>query len=272
MYLVGAKAHSSYKNTRMSKKNIPLVVGNWKMNPQTLEEAYTPFSRVRKGVSPRAGAVEVALCPPALYLVPLTAVKAKGMSWGAQDAFWKSEGAYTGEISPAMLKAAGCKYVIVGHSERKRYLGETHEVIRQKLIAVLEEGLTPILCVGEEEEEHDRVGQILRQQLTHILKDIPKKRIKKLVVAYEPVWALSTSEEGKQSLPSDALSAILFIKKVLIDVLGEKYASHVRLLYGGSVEGSNAEGYLEHGGVEGLLVGGASLDAQEFIKIVKSLS
>ncbi|PIY90762.1 MAG: triose-phosphate isomerase [Candidatus Nealsonbacteria bacterium CG_4_10_14_0_8_um_filter_35_10] len=180
---------------------------------------------------------------------------------GAQDCFWEKKGAYTGEISPTMLKDLGCQYVLLGHSERKR-LGETDEIINKKLKAALSAKLNPIFCLGETEKERDEgeIQNILKSQLEKGLNKISKKEIKNIVIAYEPVWAIGT---GNPCHPSEAKKVLLFLRKFFKKNL---------ILYGGSVNSKNATPYIKEAKFQGLLIGGASLNAKEFIKIVKNLS
>lgn len=202
----------------------PLIVANWKCNPKTLEEAKVLFDQIKD-----SGAV---ICPPFVYLAALRAN-------GAQDVFWENEGAYTGEISAAMLWDVGVRYVIVGHSERRKYQKETNEMIAKKITAALQSGLVPILCI-------DKISQL------------PQDLDKKVVVAYEPLFAIGT---GKACSPQRAEKMRLAIAKVAQDNL---------VLYGGSVNSQNAGDYIREAGFQGLLVGGASLKPQEFIAIIKN--
>ncbi len=222
----------------MIKYMKPLIVGNWKMNPANLKEAKELFDSVKKGV--KNTKAEVVICPPFLYLDQL-----KGLTLGAQNVSFELRGAFTGQISATQLKDLGVEYVIVGHSESRKYLHETNEDVNKKLQAVLDAGMTPILCVGEREDE-DR-DEILKQQIPQGISDI--------VIAYEPVWAVGT---GKNCQPEDVKAAIAIIKSLVQDA---------RVLYGGSVKADNAKQYLEI--TDGLLIGGASLIAEEFIKIIE---
>ncbi len=220
-----------------------LVVANWKMNPQTLVKAKKLFSIVKKGIGAVKG-VEVVVCPPFVYLSKLS-----GLTLGAQNCFWEDEGAFTGEISPFMLKDIGCKYVIIGHSERRRYFKETCAMANKKLKAVLANNLKPILCI-------DSINQVKRG-----LKGISKKEIKKIVIAYEPIFAIGT---GKACSISKAKKMNFSIRKIL-----EEEAA---ILYGGSVNSKNAKDFIEKAQFQGLLIGGASLNPKEFVKIIKKVS
>jgi triosephosphate isomerase len=205
------------------------IVANWKMNPQSFKKAKKLFDSIKRGI--KNNNVEVVICPPFIFL-PLLKTN------GAQDCFWEGRGAYTGEISPLMLKKLGVKYVIVGHSERRKYFKETNEMINKKLKAALKIGLNPILCV-------DKISQI-------------PKGAKNLIIAYEPLFAIGT---GKSCSWKKAKEMKNKIQKVL--------SKDVKILYGGSVNSQNASDYIEQAGFQGLLIGNASLDAKEFIKIWK---
>jgi len=239
----------------------PLIVANWKCNPTTLEGAKELFSDYGKLIDKKDNVV---VCPPFVYLTEvLPRGHEGGFSIGAQDCFYEEKGAYTGEISSLMLKDLGCQYVIIGHSERRKYFSETDETINKKIKTALSAGLTPIFCVGETEGQRNggEAESVVRQQLAEGLREISnfKLKISNLVVAYEPVWAIGT---GKACGPEDARKMLEFIKKEIKEP--------IRVLYGGSVNGKNAAGYIKEAGFQGLLVGGASLDAEEFAKIAQS--
>jgi len=238
----------------------PLIVANWKMNPQTLAEANRLFNSVKNGVK-NIKKVEVVICPPFLYLFDFLSrwIKSQILKLGAQDCFWEEKGAFTGEVSPTMLKDLGCKYVIIGHSER-RALGETNEMINKKIRAVLKANLKPILCIGETEKERkeEETKKVLKNQLE---KDLTEVRIlSNLIVAYEPVWAIGT---GNFCPPKEAKKVFLFLRKILKNSL---------ILYGGSVNSQNAADYVKKADFQGLLVGGASLDPKEFIRLVTNVA
>ena len=247
-----------------SKLMEKLIIGNWKCNPTSLNEAKKLFNLAKRGIK-KIKNVEVVICPPFSYLSLISSflVPRSSFKLGAQNCFWEEKGAFTGEISPLMLKDLGCKYVIVGHSER-RTLGETDEIINKKLKAVLKAKLTPILCIGEtaKERKKGKTFKVLRKQIKTAL-NFPKYEIlntKYLIVAYEPVWAIGT---GKPCGIEEAREVRLFIKSIL---------KNVPVLYGGSVTSKNGKDYLKEANFDGLLVGGASLKAKEFVKIIKSIS
>lgn len=249
----------------MAKK---LIIANWKMNPANKKEAGRLFEAVENGAK-KAKNAEVVICPPFVYL-PLL----QGLSLGAQNVFCEKEGAFTGEISPVMLKNLGVEYVIVGHSERRINFGETDEIINKKIKAALGVKLKPIFCVGEKAGENK--AEILENQIKEGLKSISnatlrgvrsassKFQISNLIIAYEPVWAIGT---GNNCSIDETMGAALLIRKIISKLYGKKAASAVKIIYGGSVDGENAKSYLKETGMNGLLVGGASLDAEEFIKI-----
>ena len=254
----------------------PLIVANWKCNPTTLKEAKALFNSVRKGIK-NIKNVDVVVCPPFLWLPLLSASAfAKGLGglrFGSQDCFWAEKGAYTGEVSPKMLKDIGVRYVILGHSERRLYLGETDEMINKKIISALKAKLNPVLCVGESKEEKNqgKTEEVLRNQLTSALLGVSKTILQnsKLSIAYEPIWAIGT---GKACQSDETQMMSLFIKKIVSRFYGNFVSKKVQILYGGSINSKNALSYIREAMMEGLLVGGASLDSREFIKLVKNVS
>ncbi|MCD6500547.1 triose-phosphate isomerase [bacterium] len=246
-----------------------LIVANWKMNPTSLKKAKLLFNLIKRGVK-NIKNVEVVICPPFVYLERFK-VQGTRFKLGAQDCFWQEKGAFTGEVSPQMLKDFGVKYIILGHSERRQILRETDEMIAKKLKKVLQLNLKPILCVGETKKEKQKgeTFKILKAQLEKDLKSILnlKSGILNLTIAYEPIWAIGT---GNPCSVDDALTAILFIRKVISKIFSPKVANKIRILYGGSVNSKNADEYLREENINGLLVGGASLKPREFAKIVKT--
>jgi triosephosphate isomerase len=243
----------------------PLIVANWKCNPITLREAEKLFDSIRKGIKNVKNS-EVVICPPFVYLANLQ-LTTYNLKLGAQDCFWEGKGAFTGEISPAMLKNLGVDYVIIGHSERRKYQKETDEMINKKLKAALKTGLKVILCI-------DNISQIpsfLRKRggrrgrsplrLKKDLSGLIKKELANLIIAYEPIFAIGT---GKPCRVEKANKMRILIKK---EVLNKK----IPILYGGSVNSQNAGDYIKEGGFQGLLIGSTSLNAKEFIKIVKDI-
>jgi len=248
-----------------------LVVANWKMNPSTLREAKKLFEGTQKGVS-RLRNVDTVVCPPTVFLADVAkARKGTKIGLGVQDVFHTESGAYTGQTSPQMLAGYKATYAIVGHSER-RALGETSELVGRKARYAIEEGITTIVCVGESERNEDGTYYFfIREELEAVFAGLGRSELKRLVIAYEPIWAIGkTATEAMQ--PRQLNEMVLFIKKLLIERFGRKPASNVRILYGGSVKADNAEEIVRAGGVDGLLVGSASLDAKEFTNIVKAVS
>jgi triosephosphate isomerase len=237
-----------------------LIVANWKMNPQTLKQARQIFDAVKKDLSKvKNNKSEIAICPPFPYL---SAINDKKINLGAQNCFWEQKGAFTGETSCAILKDLGCKYVLVGHSERRKYFNETNENINKKIKAILDAKMIPILCIGETlaERKQGIVQKVLQKQITSALKNISKFKVQssKFIIAYEPIWAIGT---GKSCDIDTALNVNLLIKKII----------NAPLLYGGSVNSDNARSYIQDAKMDGLLIGGASLKPKEFIKIIKSV-
>ncbi|MBZ9577769.1 triose-phosphate isomerase [Patescibacteria group bacterium] len=243
-----------------------LIVANWKTNPQTLRGAKKLFNSVKRGAR-NIKRTEIVICPPFVFLSNIQYLTSN-IKLGAQDVFWEKEGAYTGEVSSSMLKDIGCQYVIIGHSERRRYFKETDEIINKKLKAALAAKLRPILCIGEtqREREQGKTESILRNQIVSDLKGISKARFSRVIVAYEPIWAIGT---GRPCDVEEAQKMGLLIRKIISKIYNQAVSKNVRILYGGSVNSKNAAGYIKEAGLQGLLVGGASLKAKEFIKIVK---
>lgn len=248
----------------MRKKKV--IVGNWKMNPASGKEAAGIFSAVKK-TSASLKKTETIVCPPFVYLSDLSKQKGKCFL-GAQDVFWKDKGSFTGEISPAMLKSMSVSHIIVGHSER-RAMGESNEIISRKVSAATAAGLLAILCVGENERA-DEVSHLnfVSRQIKESLAGFPAKFSDKIIVAYEPVWAIGENSKGPAS-PEDALEMSIFIKKVLTEIFGKKKAETTTILYGGSVDAGNAREFLEKGAMDGLLVGRESLNPKGFSDILR---
>ena len=247
---------------------MPIVAANWKMNPTDSDSALDLVRGVLSVARGHADRVEVALFPPFPYLMGVAEVLAEsGVKLGAQDCFWEPSGAYTGEVSPAMLKG-WCQWVIVGHSERRIYLGETDEMVSKKAAAALASELSVIMCVGELSEQYNAgtSDQVVTAQVKAGLASCSADDSARLVIAYEPVWAIGT---GKSADPEHAYKTMRLIRRVVGDMIGAGAARKVRVLYGGSVNAANVESYVELPLCDGCLVGGASLDADEFAHIVK---
>ena len=244
-----------------------VIAANWKMykTPDQARDFFPDFLPLVSGHERD----EIVVCPPFVDL-PAAVEVARGsnVAIGAQDVHWEKEGAYTGEISTAMLLAVGATHVILGHSERRQYFGETDDVVNLKLKAALEAGLTPIVCVGEvlEEREAGLTEDVLRRQCLRAFHAVSGKKAGKLVVAYEPVWAIGT---GKTATPQMAADAHALIRTEASKAFGEEHASRLRILYGGSVKPENAKALMAEEEIDGALVGGASLDPKSFTAIVK---
>jgi triosephosphate isomerase len=244
-----------------------LIAANWKMykTPDQARDFFRDFLPLVKDHTRD----EITVCPPFVdLLVAVEAAKGSNVSIGAQDMYWEKEGAFTGEICPNMLLAVGCTHVILGHSERRQYFGETDDVVNHKLKASLEAGLTPIVCVGEvlEEREAGLTEDVLRRQCLRAFHAISAKKAAKLVVAYEPVWAIGT---GKTATPQMASDAHQLIRGEAAKSFGEQFSGRLRILYGGSVKPENAKALMSEEEIDGALVGGASLDPKSFAAIVK---
>lgn len=243
-----------------------LIAANWKMykTPDQARDFFRDFLPLVKAHTRD----EIAVCPPFVDLaVAIEAARGSHVSIGAQDMHWEKEGAFTGEISAGMLLALGCTHVILGHSERRQYFGESDDIVNLKLKVALETGLTPIVCVGEvlEEREAGLTEDVLRRQCLRAFHAISAKKAGKLVVAYEPVWAIGT---GKTATPQLASDAHQLIRGEAAKAFGDEFADRMRILYGGSVKPENAKSLMAEDEIDGALVGGASLDPKSFAAIV----
>jgi triosephosphate isomerase len=242
-----------------------VIAGNWKMN-KTLQEARDLTQELLSGL-PRRSGVEVVLCPPftALFIVR-DLIKDSGVSLGAQNLHSEPSGAYTGEISAPMLKSAGCKYVIVGHSERRQYFFETDKLVNKKIRIALSFGLVPIFCIGERREDRERglAKDVVATQLKLGLKSIEDRDIVNILIAYEPVWAIGT---GLTATPSQVTEMHSFIRETIDNLYRRGLGEEVSVLYGGSVRPSNIDELMRESEIDGALVGGASLDPRSFSRI-----
>lgn len=245
----------------------PLVAGNWKMN-KTVEQARSLVEELLPGLQ-KVESVERVLCPPFTSLMPVSAMlMGSGIGVGAPDMHWEASGAYTGEISPQMVKEL-CQYVIIGHSERRTYFGETDESVHKKVLAALAVQLTPIVCVGEtlNVNKANRTAEVVGRQVVDGLKGIQPELFPRVVIAYEPVWAIGT---GLAATAEDAVNVVRnIIRPALAGLYGPDTAQAVRVLYGGSVTSANAAEFFGDE-IDGALVGGASLKPGEFVKIVEA--
>ena len=248
----------------MSRRTI--IAGNWKMNTRADDGV-----KLAKGVADAVGenpSVEVAVCPPAVYLSRVADVLAgSAVGLGAQNLYPAADGAYTGEVNAAMLSDVGCRYVILGHSERRAILGETDAQISEKLAAALAGNLVPIVCVGEtlEDREADKTETVVETQLRGSLEGLDETRAPGVVIAYEPVWAIGT---GKTASPEQAEEVHAFIRQLLGEMFTPEVAAQMRIQYGGSVKPSNAKELLSQPNIDGALVGGASLKVEDFLGII----
>jgi triosephosphate isomerase len=242
------------------------MAGNWKLY-KTAAETSNFFEKFRPMVAGSAHA-EVVICPSFVNLpAGVDSVRSTAIEIGAQDVFWLKEGAYTGEVSAPMLTAVGCRWVIIGHSERRQYFGETDETVFKKTVAALEAGLKPIVCVGErlEERESGTTEMVLATQVAGGIGGLTPEQFARIVIAYEPVWAIGT---GKTATPEIAADAHRFIRSEIRSRFGEDAGAACRILYGGSVKPDNIKGLMAQPEIDGALVGGASLDPASFASIV----
>jgi triosephosphate isomerase len=244
----------------------PVMAGNWKMY-KTAAETSDFFHKFAPLVATAAHA-EIVICPPFVNIPSAVhSVRSTAIEIGAQDVFWLREGAYTGEVSAPMLEAVGCRWVIVGHSERRQYFGETNESVLKKTVAALEAGLKPIVCLGErlEEREAGQTETVCAAQVAGGIAGLTPDQFARIVVAYEPVWAIGT---GKTATPEIAAASHLFIRSEIRARFGPEAADACRILYGGSVKPDNIRSLMAQPDIDGALVGGASLDPSSFASIV----
>lgn len=244
----------------------PLIAGNWKMNLHRAEGL--ALARAVATAAPQYPGVDVAVCPPAVYLDAVgQALAGSPVALGAQNMYCEANGAFTGELSASMLLDVGCRMVILGHSERRHLLGESDQLVNRKLLAALAAGLTPIVCVGEllAEREAGRTREVVAGQFHGSLAGLDGAQIRRVVLAYEPVWAIGT---GKVATPQQAEEVHLDLRKLLANRYNSTVAESVRIQYGGSVKAANAAELLAQPNIDGALVGGASLKADEFLGIV----
>jgi len=245
---------------------IPLIAGNWKMYktcPEAVSAAEKLVDLIPDGLN-----VDVMIAPAFTALFPVAdVVRGSKVALGAQNLYWESEGAYTGEVSAAMIQSAGCSHVIIGHSERRQFFGETDETVNRKIRAAVDNGLVPVMCIGETESQRDagETFAVLDKQVKMGLEDFFLTDLDRLVVAYEPVWAIGT---GKTATSAQAQEAHQYVRGLIEKGFGSELASGLRILYGGSVKPANVHELMDQPDVDGALVGGASLDPDTFIQIV----
>lgn len=244
----------------------PLMAGNWKMN-KTNTEAVLMVNALKEKVKD-VDDVDIMIAPPFTSLAVISElIKDTDIELGAQNLHFEKSGAYTGEVSAAMLADTGCKWVIIGHSERRQYFGCTNEIVNKKIRAAVAGGLKPVVCIGEtlQERENNRTFDVLKQQLSEGVKDLTDQQQGSLTIAYEPVWAIGT---GRTATPDQAEDAHKYIRNMLSDMYGGDFAQTIRILYGGSVKPDNVAELMSLENVDGGLVGGASLDADSFASLV----
>jgi len=249
-----------------------LVIGNLKMNLLSSDEREKYLQSMDKELSgKKLTNCEIVLCPPFVHLEGFKKWKNKRIKRGAQNMFFEDKGSFTGEISSVMLKNFGCEYVIVGHSERRKYFGESGEFINHKIISALKNGLKPILCVGETkaEKDADHTMRIITKQVKEALADVSKTKASQLIIAYEPIWSV-----GTDAIPTanEIMGAKLLIRKILHELFGKKYAEEVAILYGGSVSAKTVKQVCVDSEVDGALIGRESLQPREFVKIVEIIN
>ena len=245
----------------------PLVAGNWKMN-KTVEQATLFVASLLPGLQ-TVRTVDRVICPPFTSLMTLSGMLAgTEIGLGAQNLYWEATGAFTGEVSPQMIKEF-CQYVIIGHSERRAYFGETDQSVNLKIKASLAIGLTPIVCVGEtlDENESGRTEEVVSRQVKLGFEEISKEDSEKTIVAYEPVWAIGTGRAASAEMANEIIGNV--VRKNLASLFGSDQAEKIRILYGGSVKGENAAEFFEKSDIDGGLIGGASLKAEMFAKVVR---
>lgn len=245
----------------------PLIIANWKMNPDSSGRAVLLARKIERGVA-RVRNVDVVVAPPFPFLYGVGRVLKKA-KLGAQNVFWADIGPYTGEVSWHQLKHMGVQYVIVGHSERRIHLGETDDMVNKKVRSILEHDLGVVLCVGERERVGNEIPSIVGEELRNALRGVKRSYLKNLTIAYEPIWAISTTPDARADTPDNAFRAKVYIKRTMVKLYGSRVAAGARIIYGGSVGEKNIAGFLGDGKMEGALVGGASLRPDEFISIVK---
>jgi triosephosphate isomerase (TIM) len=248
---------------------IPLIAGNWKMY-KTVPEAVETVKQLKKAVENVSGR-EIVVAPPFVSLSPVAEViRGSNIKSAAQDVFWEEEGAYTGEVSPGMLRSAGCTYAIIGHSERRQYFGETNETVNKKIKKSLAGGLRVIVCIGEslQERESGETFSRIQTQLSEGLSGLDASGMEPVVIAYEPIWAIGT---GKTATASQAEEVHGFIREKIQKAYGTATGEELRILYGGSVKPENIDELMAKKNVDGALVGGASLKVESFARIIKFL-
>lgn len=248
----------------------PMIAGNWKMN-KNVSEAIELANGIKRAVFD-INNVDIVICPPFTNLSDIgEMLNEENIELGAQNCYWENEGAFTGEVSVGMLKSVGCKYVIIGHSERRSLFGETDKSVNAKIKAVIDTGLVPIMCVGEtlKQREDNKTLEVVTRQITDGLEGFTEEYLDSLIIAYEPVWAIGT---GKTATPGQAQEVHEAIRKLLSQLFSSDFSSTRRILYGGSVKPDNIENLMSEEDIDGGLIGGASLKIESFVDLVKKTS
>ena len=247
-----------------------IIVANWKMNPSNFKRVNTLIQGIKREIK-KADKAHLIICPPFIYLssVKKALVKTK-IKVGAQDLFWRNTGPFTSAISGIMLRDLGCNYVIVGHSERRIVFGDTSEIVNKKVKAALQSKLNPILCVGEQlkERKSGKTFSILKKELGEGLRGVSRKNIKKVLIAYEPIWAVGAR---KSASSKEILEVTLFIRQIITRLYGKHISKRIKILYGGSVNVRNIRSIISGTPIDGLLIGRASLHSDQLSEIIKSL-
>lgn len=249
-----------------------IIIGNLKMNIVSQAEREQYLKTFKKEIATKkALQTEVVLCPPSIHLESFAKVLGKKVSLGGQNCFWEEKGSYTGEVSPAMLKNFACEYVIIGHSERRKYFGENNQTINQKILASLKNSLCPIVCVGETKDER-KSGEtmtVITRQVKEAFAGVTAGKLEKIVVAYEPIWSV-----GSDSIPTsnEIMEAKVLIQKILSQSFSKKYVERVRIIYGGSVSAKTVKAACIDSTMDGALIGRESLIPREFLKIVEIIN
>lgn len=247
-----------------------LIAGNWKMN-LTIPQSVNLSEQIKNGIKDfKLNNTEILICPTFVSLYPVfEIIKNSGIKSGGQNMYFENEGAYTGEISAEMLKSAGCEFVILGHSERRKIFNESDKLINKKVIKAVESGLTAILCVGEtlDERETGKQNEVVKSQIEQGLSGITSDKLKYIVIAYEPVWAIGT---GKNATPEEANEMHKYIRKLISDLYDKNASEEMKILYGGSLNDKNCKDLLSQTDIDGGLIGGASLKSESFLKIIET--
>jgi len=269
--VVCEKAHKHQKS-QINKIMAKLVVGNLKMNLLSVVERERYLNLFRKEIEKKEfSRTEVCLCPPIIHLEVFKKELGEKIAIGAQNIFWEREGSFTGEISVAMVKNFGAEYVILGHSERRKYFGENNKTVNLKIQSALKTGMKPIACVGEtiEEKKRNQTMMVITRQLKESLFEVNRTKAENITIAYEPVWAV-----GSDQVPTsnDIMSAKILIRKVLIELFEKKYAEEVRIIYGGSVSTQTVKETCLDPAMDGVLIGRESLTPYEFLKITEIIN